>query len=532
LGTSGSAHLTVHGYDASGTNHSTLEIGGILEVGQWYDAAATIEEGGRLFSRGGLIGSAPGILGKMTVQGHTSGSSSSWESDGEIQVGGLFGDGSLEIKSGGCVRTLGYDVIIGYGLHSHGSVSISGVKGTDAMGNPIKSKLDALELKVDGTLMIEDGAGASCIGASIGTQSPGTVIISGSDAASGAKSDLFVFGNLKVGGLDLGPGTLLLNGGEVTAGAIAVGPRGIVTGNGTLSVDSGNRLLNGGLIDPGFSPGRLTINGNFGQTSSGVIQIEVGGLETNQFDRIVVNGRADLLGNIVLTFIDGYAPRKGDQFQFLEVTGKVRNQAEIEIHNLAPDFQFSVLTNEFGIYLVALNDAVFVSPLPQRIQATPITKAGITYLAYTLPLERLCRPFRPKGSPTRIGNEIVQVLSRSFLADNPCNGNISSPTNTLALGSLPPGDYQFNFMADGVAVETLPIVVPDETDQLLTVQLEASQETLYLSINGLPEVSYRIESSSNLIDWGEALPQTGSFTVVEPFDKNARPRFYRVRIGD
>jgi hypothetical protein len=50
--------------------------------------------------------------------------------------------------------------------------------------------------------------------------------------------------------------------------------------------------LNGGEIDPGGTgPGRLTITGNYTQTATGVLNIDLGGLTAgSQFDQLVVTG--------------------------------------------------------------------------------------------------------------------------------------------------------------------------------------------------------------------------------------------------
>src|SRR5207249_922156 len=60
------------------------------------------------------------------------------------------------------------------------------------------------------------------------------------------------------------PGTITLLKGRLRVDdVLEVGPHGSVTGNGTLS--AGSRVINGGLISPGLSPGAITIEGNYEQ---------------------------------------------------------------------------------------------------------------------------------------------------------------------------------------------------------------------------------------------------------------------------
>lgn len=67
----------------------------------------------------------------------------------------------------------------------------------------------------------------------------------------------------------------------------------------TLTVTSGlinGNVTNNGTVNPGNSPGTLSINGDFTQTSSGTLQIEIA--SSSVFDRLVVSGNAALAGTL------------------------------------------------------------------------------------------------------------------------------------------------------------------------------------------------------------------------------------------
>ena len=102
---------------------------------------------------------------------------------------------------------------------------------------------------------------------------------------------------------------------------------GTLTG-GTFGAGISGDVVNEGSIIPGFSPGTITINGNYTQGADAVLQLELGGSEEGQFDQLVVNGTATFDENAVINIVmidpdpdDGvdrvYRPRTGDTFNFI-----------------------------------------------------------------------------------------------------------------------------------------------------------------------------------------------------------------------
>ncbi len=109
-------------------------------------------------------------------------------------------------------------------------------------------------------------------------------------------------------------GTTTLNGGEIrTSSALNING-GILNGIGTIE---GN-VVNNASFKPGHSPGITTINGNYTQGATGVLDMEVGGLTPGtQFDQLVVNGTASLGGTFNVVQYAGFAPAESDSFQFV-----------------------------------------------------------------------------------------------------------------------------------------------------------------------------------------------------------------------
>lgn len=134
------------------------------------------------------------------------------------------------------------------------------------------------------------------------------------------------------GGLTkIGAGTLILNGNNSYTGNTNVN-QGILRLNGTLASEStlveNGAMLTGagtllgslstsGLTSPGNSPGKLTIGGNFTQTSKGTLRIEIGGTGVGQFDHVAVSGSANLAGALQLVRFEDFQLHPGDRIKFL-----------------------------------------------------------------------------------------------------------------------------------------------------------------------------------------------------------------------
>ena len=73
----------------------------------------------------------------------------------------------------------------------------------------------------------------------------------------------------------------------------------MLAGTGVIDADVSNQ----GTVNPGMSdPGSLTINGNYTDSPSGQLTIEVASPE--EFDQLVVNGTASLAGTLAVVPIN------------------------------------------------------------------------------------------------------------------------------------------------------------------------------------------------------------------------------------
>jgi fibronectin-binding autotransporter adhesin len=91
---------------------------------------------------------------------------------------------------------------------------------------------------------------------------------------------------------------------NINSGQLTVANGGILSGGGTINGTV--NVLDGGIVNPGFSPGTLTIDGDFNLGIGGILQIEVQQLANGDlvFDNYIVNGGFSVLGGAVELLFD------------------------------------------------------------------------------------------------------------------------------------------------------------------------------------------------------------------------------------
>ena len=89
---------------------------------------------------------------------------------------------------------------------------------------------------------------------------------------------------------------------------------GVLGGDGTVAAD----VINvGGTVSPGSSAGDLQIDGDYTQSDTGTLRIELGGAESGEHDVLSVLGVANLDGELHIAIVDGFLVQFGQQFVIL-----------------------------------------------------------------------------------------------------------------------------------------------------------------------------------------------------------------------
>jgi len=111
----------------------------------------------------------------------------------------------------------------------------------------------------------------------------------------------------------------MLNGGTYDPGeTLNLGSGEVLAGSGTVAAN----LVNGGTVSPGASPGVITVDGDYTQLETGVLEIDLGGTEAGtEYDQLVVTGTATMHGTLNVTLMPGFTPQAGDIFFIIDHSG-------------------------------------------------------------------------------------------------------------------------------------------------------------------------------------------------------------------
>jgi len=103
-------------------------------------------------------------------------------------------------------------------------------------------------------------------------------------------------------------GTVSLSDDLVATSDITIRDSGLVTGPGSVVIRGGairgqgrietTMQVEGGIVAPGLSPGALIIDGDWTMDADSVLELEIFGTESEQFDRLVVAGSTTLGGTL------------------------------------------------------------------------------------------------------------------------------------------------------------------------------------------------------------------------------------------
>jgi subtilase-type serine protease len=127
-------------------------------------------------------------------------------------------------------------------------------------------------------------------------------------------------------------------------------------GVGTVQAD----VSNSGRLAPGLSPGYLLLSGNFEQTSTGVLEIELQDMST--YDQLAIEGRALLGGTLSLICSGGCRYDAGDSLQLVFAAGGLSGKfADITFSGLNPN-SFELVYGADEVRLQVLSN---VSPVPE-----------------------------------------------------------------------------------------------------------------------------------------------------------------------
>lgn len=266
---------------------------------------------------------------------------------------GFGGEGTLNVDGKGSMVTVstannqGEFVGIGRTQGGGGTVNVKNggqviIENNPALANPVQGDGVQMATNADSGTAILNVSGEDADGnASLFDAGRFLGVGVDNDLADTAKADVSTCG-----------------GGTVKAEEIAVGSGGTISGDGTLI---GNVIVERGNIDPGCSPGTLTVDGNL-EMNDGVLKIEVAGTDPDQYDVLNITGNADLTGGTILfSFVDGFLPQQDDPLlEFVTAGGVLTVEPDVNIafEGVDESFELAVSHGGMGLSFDALNDAL------------------------------------------------------------------------------------------------------------------------------------------------------------------------------
>jgi len=126
----------------------------------------------------------------------------------------------------------------------------------------------------------------------------GIVQVIGSGSSITTFDKVIVGSPLQLSGGGFSNGSLVVaNGASINAGGgVYIGQGGVLGGDGTIN---GNLTNDGGVVSMGNSPGTLTVNGDYSQLADSILEVEINGNDTGEFDVLNVLGDLDITGGII-----------------------------------------------------------------------------------------------------------------------------------------------------------------------------------------------------------------------------------------
>jgi hypothetical protein len=282
---------------------------------EYGDTDTTLNITGNVSGTGGLLINKNGTVNLTGDNSNFSGNVTL--SNGTLNTNliavGAHSEGTFR-NSGGTHNMAGHDLYVGTYDDGTGRYELSG------SGASLTTRDLFLGNAGDGTFEQTDGTGSVSHNMYLGYWPGGEGTYNLSDGTMTIGNSLYIGGKSDAAG---GSGTVNISGGQLNVnGSVKIWDDGELnlTG-GELHVANilGDITNTSGSLCPGFSPGLLTINGDYTQGTSALLEIELGGvLRGDEYDALFVTGTMNLAGTLDVVLWNGFEPLAGNSFDILD----------------------------------------------------------------------------------------------------------------------------------------------------------------------------------------------------------------------
>ena len=349
-GSTGAGAVTINGTYTSDLSSNTNVLGTItnkgniqVNAGGGFDTVVLVDANTTLRGGGTVTLSTAGGGGTAIIEQQAVGGLTLTNVDNTIQGQGTIrnlasfqNQGTVNANVSGGTLSISNAQTTNNGTFQASSGSTLFVNGTLTNYNPTTSTLTGGTYNAfSGTIQLSQANTGT--GAVIATNAA-TILLDGASAkiADGSGNNILQgFFTTNAGHVTIQNGANLTSSSSdfTNAGTMTVGA------NSTFTVGGSHNYLNSGLLEgigtvqagllsnsgtfhPGDGPGILTVTGNYEQTSTGALDIQIGGTSAGTgFSQLNVSGTASLDGTLDLSLINGFTPYNGEQFVILTSSG-------------------------------------------------------------------------------------------------------------------------------------------------------------------------------------------------------------------
>ncbi len=275
-------------------------------------------------------------------------------------------------------------------------------------------------------------------------------------------------------------GATVLNGGDILGGDLDINA-GVLTGSGTINanVNSGGQVIPGGA----GAAGLLSINGNYTQTATGSLNIELGGTTAGtQYDQLDVSGSATVGGSLILGLINGFTPTLGQTFTMVNA-------------------------NPFNGPFSTIDESAIAGP----VAFEPTYTSGTVVLGAE---ESSTTSLTSSANPSAFGQSVTFTATVK-----PTPPNKGTPTGTVtfydgstSLGTATLGGGKATFRTTGLTIGSHAILVVYAGDASFATSSSSSLTQVVSS----DTTTVTLSSSANPSVWGQSVNLTATVSVVPP----------------
>ncbi|MCK6621885.1 MAG: tandem-95 repeat protein [Calditrichaceae bacterium] len=291
----------------------------------------TLAAGTRLEFSGGVNDLAANVTlngaGNFAVSGGTTNLLGAYNLSGTLEVSGGTFHGAGDLNLAGPLAWIGGDITGTGTITANNSLAISSDKPKKLderilvnKGSATWNGAGSLRLKDLATFI--NGAGASFTIQGNGLidvptpneglfKNAGTILRS-----AGADTFIFALPVQNSGALDIRSGVVKFTNTLLNDAA------GTIRGGKTLDVRAA-AFTNNGAVNPGTSPGLLIVLGDYPQSASAALNIEIGGNAVgSEYDQLAVSDTARLGGTLNVSLVNNFTPALTDSFSILTYAGR------------------------------------------------------------------------------------------------------------------------------------------------------------------------------------------------------------------